>query len=246
MKSPLLLSGHPRGYLSPAGEEFLSRKGVSANCLISGWADDSQQAELRKTSEDCFTWNPVDTSQGVGGLQGSLGDATQCVLYNLNQKWGWQPELVGSGSNSGGPYDTYGAGTTVIGVDTPSGKWQFILKKPEGAGGGSGAGQVAVTVQSLHRGDATPEQETDILHFAQECFSKSDVDTSNLGNLQGSLGTNIGCVLQKCEDKWGWKPQNTQSGSLNAPPYDVYGLGATVIGVDSPAGHWQFVLRLKF
>ena len=233
-----------------ASEEFLSRKGeksgVSASCLIKGWADDAQQSELVRLAQDCFTWNPVDTSN-LGQLQGPLGDAIKCVTYNLKNNWGWEPELVGSGSNTGGPYDTYGADLTIIGVDTSSGRWQFSLRKAAGAGGGdSGSGHVQVTGRSLHRGDATSEQETDLINFAESCFSKSDVDTSNLGNLQGTLGANVGCVLQKCQEKWGWKPESTNSGSDNGGPYDAYGLGATVIGVESPSGKWEFVLRLKF
>ncbi|CAJ1386749.1 unnamed protein product [Effrenium voratum] len=240
--------------LSPAlGEEFLSKKsaGTSARCLLRGWADDSQCEEMVKIAQDCFSWNPIDTSnvgslQGsLGDAQGSLGDATECVLYNLKLKWNWAPELSGSGSNTGGPYDVYGQGNSIIGVDTPSGKWQFILHKGEGQGGDHGSSGTA-TAQSLHRGDATPAQEKDLLKFTERCFSKHNVDTSNLGALQGSLGSAIGCVLSKCEKKWGWKPTLSQSGSNTGAGYDGFGLGATVIGAETSTGKWQFVVHLKF
>ena len=171
-------------------DEFLSRKtDISARVLQQGWADSSQQQMLLRYASDCFSWNPVDTSTGVGGLQGSLGDATSCVLINLEQRWGWKPDLVGSGSNNGGPYDGYGAGTTTIGVDTPSGKWQFILKNtasdgsngtPSQAGGSQEGGSESVIVHSLHRGDATSEQETDLIHFTETCFGKHHIDISNV------------------------------------------------------------------
>eukprot|EP00437_Effrenium_voratum_P043610 CAMPEP_0181479390 /NCGR_PEP_ID=MMETSP1110-20121109/43259_1 /TAXON_ID=174948 /ORGANISM="Symbiodinium sp., Strain CCMP421" /LENGTH=280 /DNA_ID=CAMNT_0023604825 /DNA_START=585 /DNA_END=1427 /DNA_ORIENTATION=- len=176
-------------------------------------------------------------------LQGTLGVATGCVASNLDAKWGWRPELAGSGSNTGGPYDVYGEGLTLVGVETPSGSWQFMLRKPSASQGG--ASHVAVTVHSYHRGDATPQQETDLIHFADSCFSKEDVDTSNLGSLQFSLLKNVDCVLQKCLEAWGFKPEFADSGSDNGGPYDAYGLGATVIGVESPSGKWEFVLRLK-
>jgi len=234
--------------LSPVlGDEFLSRKtDITANVLQQGWADSSQQQMLLKYAKDCFSWNPVDISSGVGGLQGSLGDATSCVLINLEQRWGWKPELVGSGSNNGGPYDGFGAGYTIIGVDTPSGKWQFILNKGGADEGNAQGGSDPVSVHSLHRGDATSEQETDLIHFTETCFQKNPIDVSNLGSLQGSMGTAIGCVLQKCEEKWGWKPTLSNSGSNTGGPYDAYGLGATVIGADTSTGKWSFVLRLKF
>lgn len=205
-------------------DEFLSRKNeVVASILQGGWADSSEQEMLLRYAKDCFSWNPVDTSSGVGGLQGSLGDATQCVLINLEQRWGWKPELTGSGSNNGGPYDAYGASNAVIGVDTPSGKWQFILKK---SGGGDG--------------------ETDLISFTEQCFQKNPIDISNVGSLQGSIGSAVGCVLQKCEEKWGWKPTSTGSGSNTGGPYDAYGLGATIMGAETNTGKWQFILRLKF
>ena len=172
-----------------------------------------------------------------------MGVATGCVVSNLDAKWGWRPELAGSGSNTGGPYDVYGAGLTLVGVETPSGSWQFMLRKPSTSQGG--ASHVAVTVHGHHRGDATPQQETDLIHFADSCFSKKDVDTSNLGSLQFSLGNNVDCVLEKCLEAWGFKPESSSSGSDTGGPYDMYGLGATVIGVESPSGKWEFVLRLK-
>ena len=30
------------------------------------------------------------------------------MLYNLEQRWGWKPELFGRGGDIGGPYDTQG------------------------------------------------------------------------------------------------------------------------------------------
>ena len=172
-----------------------------------------------------------------------MGVATGCVVTNLDALWGWRPELTGSGSNTGGPYDVYGAGLTLVGVETPSGSWQFMLKKPDSQE--ADASHVAVTVHSHHRGDATPQQETDLIHFAESCFSKGDVDTSNLGSLQFSLGRNVDCVLQKCSEAWGFKPDSSSSGSDTGGPYDMYGAEATVIGVESPSGKWEFVLQLK-
>ena len=236
-------------------DEFLSRKtDISARVLQQGWVDSSQQQMLLRYASDCFSWNPVDTSTGVGGLQGSLGDATSCVLINLEQRWGWKPDLVGSGSNNGGPYDGYGAGTTIIGVDTPSGKWQFILKNtasngsnstPSQAGESQEGGSESVIVHSLHRGDATSEQETDLIHFTETCFGKHHIDISNVGSLDLSLHTAISCVLQNCEKKWGWKPELSVSGSDAGGPYDAHGIGATVIGAKTNTGKWDFVLHLK-
>lgn len=234
---------------SPAlgADEFLSRKNeVVASILQGGWADSSEQEMLLRYAKDCFSWNPVDTSSGVGGLQGSLGDATQCVLINLEQRWGWKPELTGSGSNNGGPYDAYGASNAVIGVDTPSGKWQFILKKSGGGDGDDTTSHQTVSANCLHRGDATVEQETDLISFTEQCFQKNPIDISNVGSLQGSIGSAVGCVLQKCEEKWGWKPTSTGSGSNTGGPYDAYGLGATIMGAETSTGKWQFILRLKF
>ena len=166
---------------SPAlgADEFLSRKNeVVASILQRGWADSSEQEMLLRYAKDCFSWNPVDTSSGVGGLQGSLGDATQCVLINLEQRWGWKPELTGSGSNNGGPYDAYGASNAVIGVDTPSGKWQFIFLKK--SGGDDTTSHQTVSANCLHRGDATVEQETDLIGFTEQCFQKNPIDISNV------------------------------------------------------------------
>lgn len=246
------LHGHRRAMMrktflmllcSAAADEFLSlKRGISARCLLQGWADDAQESDIVKAAQDCFTRNEVQTSN-LGELQGTLGVATGCVVSNLDAKWGWRPELAGSGSNTGGPYDVYGEGLTLVGVETPSGSWQFMLRKPSASQGGSS--HVAVTVHSYHRGDATPQQERDLIHFADSCFSKEDVDTSNLGSLQFSLGKNVDCVLQKCLEAWGFKPESSSSGSDNGGPYDAYGLGATVIGVESPSGKWEFVLRLK-
>ena len=89
-------------------------------------------------------------------------------------------------------------------------------------------------------------EETDLLHFTESCFKKNPIDISNLGSLQGSLGGAIGCVLDKCQDKWGWKPQLSGSGSDTGGPYDVHGLGATIIGAETSTGKWQFIIRLKF
>ncbi|CAK8992676.1 unnamed protein product [Durusdinium trenchii] len=147
----------------------------------------------------------------------------------------------------------FGADSTVIAVKTPGGRWQFVLQRPQ-TPAPADHGDATVMVQSLHRGDATDAQEktfmggleTDLLHFTESCFQKSPVDTSNLGSLQGSLGGAIQCVLDKCQEKWGWKPELSGSGSDNGGPYDVYGLGATVIGAETAGGKWQFIVRLKF
>eukprot|EP00435_Cladocopium_sp_Y103_P031656 s3391_g8.t1 len=202
---------------------------------------------LLKCASDCFSLKPVDTSTGVGGLQASLGDATSCVLTKLEQRWGWKPELVGSGSNTGGPYDAYGAGATIIGVDTPSGKWQFTLKKGAHDGGNGTpseeGGSESVIVSCFHRGDASSEHETDLIHFTETCFGKHHIDISNVGSLDQSLDIAISCVLQTCEKKWGWKPQLSVWGSDAGGPYDAYGSGATVIGAKTSTGKWEFVLH---
>ena len=77
----------------------------------------------------------MDTSNGVGGLQGSLGDATSCVLINVDGvKSRTLSALV---RTMVVPTMAMGAGTTIIGVDTPSGKWQFILKNTASDGSNS-------------------------------------------------------------------------------------------------------------
>jgi len=203
--------------------------------------------------QTCFSWNPVDTSNGVGGLQGSLGDATSCVLINVDGvKSRTLSALV---RTMVVPTMAMGTGTTIIGVDTPSGKWQFILKNtasngsnstPSQAGGSQEGGSESVIVHSLHRGDATSEQETDLIHFTETCFGKHHIDISNVGSLDLSLHTAISCVLQNCEKKWGWKPELSVSGSDAGGPYDAHGIGATVIGAKTNTGKWEFVLHLKF
>ena len=242
--------------LALASEKFLSREsGISARCFLQGWADDNHLGDILDVTRDCFTRNTVQTNHGLGELQGTLGVATGCVITNLDARWGWHPELVGSGSDTGGPYDLYGdgAGITLIGVETPTGKWQFRMRKGHGGSSGADSGHsgedashVAVTVHSHHRGDATQQQETDLIRFAEACFSKKDVDTANVGSLQMTLGNNVECVLQKCQAAWGFKPNSHSSGSDTGGPYDVYGLGATVIGVESPSGKWEFVVTLKY
>ncbi|CAE7193661.1 Rnf130 [Symbiodinium natans] len=237
--------------LTVAGEDFLSRKSsISTRCLLQGWADNNHLGDILKATQDCFTRNAVQTDQGEVVLQGTLGVATGCVLSNLDQAWGWHPVLVGSGPDTGGPYDIYGVGSrvTMIAVETPSGHWQFMLRKGHSGlkAGSTNASHAPVSVHSHHRGDATQQQEADLIHFAESCFSKQDVDTSNLGSLQMTLGRNVDCVLQKCMETWGFKPHAPNSGSDTGGPYDVYGLGATVVGVESPSGKWEFVLQLKY
>ena len=192
----------------------------------------------------------MQTNQGDVVFQGTLGVATGCVLTNLDAAWGWHPELVGSGSDTGGPYDIYGVGSrvTMIAVETPSGRWQFMLRKGHTGlkAGADNASHVPVTVHSRHRGDATQQQETDLIRFAESCFSKKDVDTSNFGSEQMTLGQNLDCVLQKCSETWGFKPNARSFGSDTGGPYDAYGLGATVMGVESPSGKWELVLQLIY
>ena len=43
-------------------------------------------------------------------VEASLGDATECVLFNLKQKWDWSPELSSAGSNTGDQQDQDGQG----------------------------------------------------------------------------------------------------------------------------------------
>ncbi|CAE7028503.1 unnamed protein product [Symbiodinium sp. CCMP2592] len=169
-------------------------------------------------------------------LQGWASDAQAKDLLKVAQ------ELAGSGSNTGGPYDALDAGITLVGVETPSGSWQFMLQKPQAAKAGSSH---VVAVHSHHRGDATEQQEADLIRFAESCFSNTDVDTSNLGSLQLTLGNSVDCVLQRCLEAWGFKPEESVYGSDAGGPYEAYGLGATVIGVESPSGKWDFVLHLK-
>ena len=233
-----------------AREDFLSRKSISTRCLLQGWADDNHLGDILKATQDCFTRNAVQTNQGDVVLRGTLGVATGCVLTNLDAAWGWHPELVGSGSDTGGPYDIYGVGSrvTMIAVETPSGRWQFMLRKGHTGlkAGADKASHVPVTVHSHHRGDATQQQETDLIRFAESCFSKKDVDTSNFGSEQTTLGQNLDCVLQKCSETWGFKPNARSFGSDTGGPYDAYGLGTTVMGVESPSGKWELVLQLIY
>jgi len=238
-----------------AGDEFLSRKGATrARCLLQGWASDAQANDLVKVAQDCFTPQTTASSSSSKAScpECGLSVATGCVLRKLYRLWGWRPELAGSGSNTGGPYDALDAGITLVGVETPSGSWQFMLQKPQAAKA-AGQGSVrnsegsshVVAVHSHHRGDATEQQEADLIRFAESCFSNADVDTSNFGSLQLTLGNRMDCVLQKCLEAWGFRPEESVYGSDAGGPYDAYGLGATVIGVESPSGNWDFVLHLK-
>merc|ERR1712008_12254 len=145
------------------------------------------------------------------------------------------------GSDNGGPYEKFGHDAVVLGVETSSGKWQFVLKMQ---GSPHPAGR---TVHShiRHRGDATREQAHDLQQFAQACFKVNAIDTSNVGALQGSLGRATGCVVTKCERKWGWKPFLSGERSDNGGPYGAHGLGATVVGVETTSGKWQFILRRR-
>ncbi|CAE7383360.1 unnamed protein product [Symbiodinium natans] len=94
---------------SAAADEFLSlKRGISARCLLRGWADDAQESDIVKVAQDCFTRNAVQLCfLSKPPRQGTLGVATGCVVTNLDTLWGWRPELTGSGSNTGGPYDVY-------------------------------------------------------------------------------------------------------------------------------------------
>lgn len=238
-----------------AGDEFLSRKGATrARCLLQGWANDAQAKDLVNVAQDCFTPQTAASSSSSKArcLECGLSTATGCVVRKLNRLWGWRPELAGSGSNTGGPYDVLDAGITLVGVETPSGSWQFMLRKPQAAGHGRGGrgsepgSSHAVDVQSHHRGDASEQQEADLIRFAESCFSntKTDLDTSDPDSLKMTLGNSVDCVLQKCLEAWGFKPKESVYGSDTGGPH-AYSLGATVIGVESPSGKWDVVLHLK-
>lgn len=223
-------------------------RGVESYVRYQGKATDKQVGDLRDFAYHCFQRHPVRTSN-LGELQGSLGSAIGCVLQRCRAKWGWKPVLSQSGSDNGGPYEGFGRQSTVVTVDTPSGKWQFVLKM-QGSSQGSSHGPRpspgrAVRAQIHHRGDATREQARDLRRFAGACFKQHSIDTSNVGALDGSLGRAIGCVTSRCERKWGWKPFVSQEGSDNGGPYSAYGRGATVVGVETSSGKWEFVLRLK-
>jgi len=215
-------------------------RGISSNIRYQGKATDKQAEDLRDFAYHCFQRHPVRTSN-LGELQATLGSATGCVVQRCERKWGWKPFLSQEGSDNGGPYEKFGHDAVVLGVETSSGKWQFVLKMQ---GSPHPAGR---TVHShiRHRGDATREQAHDLQQFAQACFKVNAIDTSNVGALQGSLGRATGCVVTKCERKWGWKPFLSGEGSDNGGPYGAHGLGATVVGVETTSGKWQFILRLK-
>ncbi|CAE7649575.1 unnamed protein product [Symbiodinium sp. CCMP2456] len=234
-----------------AGDEFLSRKGATrARCLLQGWANNAQANDLVNVAQDCFTPQTAASSSSSEGAKcpgqcPELSAAMGCVVRKLEQLWGWRPELVGSGSNTGGPYDVQDAGLTLVGVETPSGSWQFMLRRPQAGqarGSGAGSSHVTVDVHSHHRGDASEQQEADLIRFAESCFSntKTDLDTSDLGSLKLTLGNSVDCVLQKCLEAWGFKPKESVYGSDTGA--HAYSLGATVIGVESPSGKWDFVL----
>ena len=46
-------------------------------------------------------------------------------------------------------------------------------------------------------------------------FAANEIDTSNVGSLDSSLGRAVGCVLDKCQQKWGWKPLLTGEGGTS-------------------------------
>ncbi|CAJ1422324.1 unnamed protein product [Effrenium voratum] len=228
------------------GEEFLSKK-ISARCLQRGWADDSQCSQLLSIAQDCFSWNPIDKTDDAS-LQASLGDATECVLFNLKQKWDWSPELSSAGSNTGDQQDQDGQSDTIISVDTPTGKWRFTLREAAAPSKAKALrwGHGGVMAYSLRRGDATAAQEADLLHFTEHCFARLNMGTCNLDTLQGSLGTAVNCVLDTCRREWHWVPQLSSLGCNTGYSLDGYGLGATIIGADVKSGKWLYVLRLKY
>jgi len=218
-------------------------RGVETYVRYRGKATDKQAQDLRDFAYQCFQRHPVRTTN-LGELQGSLGSAIGCVLRRCRAKWGWKPVLSQSGSDNGGPYDSFGRQSTVT-VDTSSGKWQFVLKMQGSSHGPRPSPGRAVTAYVRHRGDATQEQARDLRQFAGACFKQHAIETSNVGALDASLGRAISCVTSRCRRKWGWKPYLSQEGSDNGGPYGAYGRGATVVGVETSSGKWQFVLRLK-
>lgn len=99
--------------------------------------------------------------------------------------------------------------------------------------------------RALQVGDATADELRAILAGARTCFDRHPVDTSNLGQLQGTLGSAVGCVQDAMEASWGWRPLVDVQGSASCGQCDGYGRGATVIEVDTESGNWMFVMRLK-
>lgn len=226
---------------SPELQAFAATsRGISCNIRYQGGATEKQAEDLRDMAYHCFQRHPVRTANLIE-VEGTLGSATGCVLQRCEGKWGWKPFLSQEGSDNGGPYEKFGRDATVIGVETPSGNWQFVLKVQ----GPSHPAHITVHSHMRHGGDATREQAQDLRQFAHDCFKLHAIDTSNVGALDGSLGRATGCVVAMCERKWGWKPFLSGEGSDNGGPYGAYGLGATVVGVEAPSGKWQFILRLQ-
>ncbi|CAE7678307.1 Rnf130 [Symbiodinium pilosum] len=168
--------------------------------------------------------------------QQEVQQSAECVAMKCEEHWGWSPSLTGSGPNSGGPYNTYGAGHTIIGAETPSGKWQFILytASPQVPLEGS------VTAQSSHKGWASSDQQTDLIRFAEECFSSHAVDVSSPNQQQATLHQAAQCIPTKCEESWGWSPQLT--GFSAAEAYSDFGEDHSVLHVETPRGTFEVVL----
>jgi hypothetical protein len=218
---------------------------VAAKALQLGDANEQQLREILAASQQCFGSHKVDTSN-IGSLQGTLGSAVGCVEDELEKAWGSQPSIDDYGSQSCGQCEGYGLGSTIIEVGTEEGKWMFVVRL-EGSAAAKALSRSrhghAVVVQ---QGDATYEQLEVILRATNRCFRRHQVDTSNIGALQGSLGTAVACVQRKCERAWGWRPRVSGEGSHSCGRCEGYGLGATIIAMDGTAsGDWMFEMRLK-
>jgi len=106
----------------------LTSRGISSSIRHQGKATDKQAEDIREFAYHCFQRHPVRTSKGVAEFEATLGSASGCVVQKCERKWGWKPFLSQEGSDNGGPYDRFGHDAVVVGVETPSGRWQFILK----------------------------------------------------------------------------------------------------------------------
>lgn len=66
-RSASMLRGLSLIAVSRALADELKSSDVTATCLLKGSADESQCSEIVKYSEDCFSWNPINTAN-VGSL----------------------------------------------------------------------------------------------------------------------------------------------------------------------------------
>lgn len=137
----------------------------------------------------------------------------------------------------------------LLGLVTAAGEDALRGAALRGASDGGVASQQAaravVASKALQVGDAGGRQLAEILSAARHCFAAHRIDTTNLGNLQGTLGAAVGCVARDLAKAWGWAPAISNAGSQSCGQCEGYGLGSTVVEVDTEAGRWMFVLQLQ-